>query len=481
MKKKANLESIVKELEKRKENPFILSTYLFDKQYQFVSDPSPFKIAVTSRRSGKSVSCAADLIFTCNENPEVVCLYITLSRSSAKRIIWPELKRICRKFTLNAKFNESDLSIEFIDNGSMLYCSGAADKSEIEKFRGLALKKVYVDECQSFPSYLEDLIDDVLSPALMDHAGSLSLIGTPGPIPSGFFFNASRSSTWAHHVWTFWDNPYIASKSGLSHNTLFDRELKRRGVTKDNPSVQREWFGNWILDTNSLVFKYDVNKNDYTSLPKLNNFIMGVDIGYDDADAIAVLGWHDKDKKTYLVEEKITRHQGITALVEQIEEIKKRYDITKIVIDTAGLGKKIAEEIIRRHKISVVPAEKSRKLEYIELMNDALRTSQLMIKASSTCADDFMRVEWDLDRSTPDKMRISDRFHSDICDAVLYAWRESYSFTHEAPKASQSLRWGSPEWAQQEQEKLEEQAQEFFEAEAAAEKSWEELDQIFRK
>lgn len=455
------LNEVLAELEKRKKLPFQLQNYLFDKQLDFVNDPFPFKIAVTTRRSGKTVSCAADLMYTANENKDVVCLYITLSRSNAKRIVWPELKRIDRQFKLGCEFNEGDLCVRFT-NGSMIYCSGANDRSEIEKFRGLAIKRVYIDECQSFPAYIEELIDDVIAPALMDYSGTLCLIGTPGPIPSGYFYDCSRSAAWKQYNWSFFDNPFIPAKSGKTHKEILDRELKRRGVTLDNPSIQREWFGKWVLDSDSLVYKYDGGKSGYDVLPSNKwNYILGVDLGFNDADALAVLAWSESSTSTYLVEEQVTRHQGITELVEQINTIRLKYDVSKIVVDTGGLGKKIAEELSKRYLIHVQPAEKVRKVEFIELMNDDLRTGKLRAKADSDFALDCMRVEWDMDKSTPDKKVISKRYHSDICEAVLYAWRESYSYTHAPvkPKAT----YGSPEWAKEQTTQMEEEAQAFFE------------------
>jgi hypothetical protein len=130
-------------------------------------------------------------------------------------------------------------------------------------------------------------------------------------------------------------------------------------------------------------------------------------------------------------------------------------------MDTAGLGKKIAEEISKRYKISIIPAEKQRKLEFIELMNDALRRGEIMASTSSRFAQDCMKLEWDMDKSTPDKKRVSSRFHSDICDAVLYAWRESYSYTHDTT-AKDAPKYGTKEYWDAEQEKMESEAEEFF-------------------
>lgn len=451
-----------KELEKRAgKKKFELDKILFPEQLKFVQDPAYFKQAVTSRRAGKTVSCATDLIYTAHVNPEVVCLYITLSRSNAKRLIWPEIKRINRIYDLGIAYNEQDLSAH-LPNGSVIYCSGAADRTEIEKFRGLAVKKVYIDEAQSFPPFLKELIDDVLAPSLMDYAGSLSMIGTPGPIPSGQFYAATESKNWSHHHWTYENNPFIAEKSGQTHKELLDRELKRRGVKRTDPSIQREWFGRWVVDTDSLVYHYDPKINDFKEIERGDYVhIMGVDIGYDDADAIAVLAWSEDTRNTYLVEEVITRKQGITELVEQIEALRTKYKVSKVVMDTGALGKKISEEMIRRYRVPVTPAEKARKSEYIELLNDELRSGRLKARKDSQFAEDSMKLEWDLDKSTPDRRVISNRFHSDICDAVLYAWRESYGFAY-APKPKSPKPY-TPEWYDEEARKMEQAAEEWAE------------------
>lgn len=433
---------------------FELSDYLFDKQLAFVLDPAPFKVAVTTRRAGKTVSCAADLIHTATHNDGVICLYITLSRKNAKRLVWPEFKKLNAKYGLKGIQNETDLSIAF-PNGSMLYLLGASDRTSIEDFRGLALKKVYLDESQSFPSYIEQLIDDVLGPALMDHNGQLILIGTPGPVPVGYFYDLSSKDGWSHHFWSYFDNPKLPFLlQGLTHQDMLDRELKRRGVTIDNPSIQREWFGLWKNDTDSLVYQYNASVNHFDTLPDSHNwtYILGVDLGYDDADALAVVAYNENSPVTYVLEQFTARHQDLTELCKQIDKLTARYEITKIIVDTGGLGKKITEEISKRYTIPMVPAEKVRKVEFIELMNDALRSGRLRIKANSQFAHDAQKVEWDHDKSTPDKKVISSKFHSDICEAVLYAWRESYSYTYKAPM--EDLEYGTAAWGNEEARKM---------------------------
>lgn len=421
-----------------------------------------------SRRAGKSTACAAHLVATANDFAQCTALYVTGARTDAKKIVWAEVKRFNDLHGLGGVPNESELAMTF-PNGSVVRLAGAKDDAAVEKIRGQMppVKIAYIDEAQSIrDALLTKLIDDVLEPALLDYDGSLIMIGTPPPVPVGYFVDAflgkRGEGAWSSHRWTFFDNPHIARKSKKTHAELMQRVLKRRGVTDQDPSIRREFFGELALDTHSLVYQYSPALNHYDALPAgTYTYILGVDLGHDDADALALLAWSDTSKVTFLVEEMVTKKQGITELVEQIESFRSRYDISKIVMDTGGLGKKISEEIIRRHKIPVQPAEKARKFEFIELMNDALRTKQLKAKKDSLFAFDSYRVEWDRDKTKPDKKVISDRFHSDIADATLYAWRESYSFTFtpEKPKPQQ----GDPDW----EDELYEAALAHFEAEEA--------------
>lgn len=449
------------ELDKFWNRKFNITQFLFDKQLAFVSDPSPFKVAVCSRRAGKTTACAADLVNTAINNPNVICLYITLSRNNAKKIIWRDLKRINLRYELKGLEDSTELSISF-PNGSMIYLSGAKDQSEIEKFRGLPIKLCYIDECQSFRAYIQDLIDDIIAPALMDHAGTLCLIGTPGPIPTGYFHNCAEvTDTWSKHHWTFFDNNFITATSGKTHEELLNRELKRRGVSINDPGIQREWFGKWILDSDSLILHYDAKKNHFHSLmPNVEySHIMGIDLGHDDADAIAIIAWAEQDPVTYLVDELVVPKQGITELVHQIQDFQHKYkNIHKMVVDTGGLGKKIAEEMIRRHSLPLEAADKTRKMENYAFLDDALRSGRFKAKSTSIFANDTYLVERDKDKSTADRIKVSDRFHSDIIDATLYGFKESPAFAYTKPK--ELPRPGTKEWADA-------QSSEMFEAELA--------------
>lgn len=421
--------------ERAKRPKFRVEDYCFDKQLNFILDPAKFKTAVCSRRAGKTEACAADLVDTALSNPNTNCLYITLSRKSAKRIIWKNLLMIVKKYQIEvAKIDNVELTID-LANGSTIYVSGAKDLTEIDKFRGMALIKVYIDEAQSFKPYLKELIDEVIEPALYDHDGSLAMIGTPNAACAGVFYDACHQKEgfveWSPHHWTIHDNPHILRKSGKTPEQLLAATLKRKGITASNPAFRRESLGQWVYDPDSLIYKFSKDKNLYTRLPTGHHweYILGADIGYMDADAVAVIAFSRTSPDVYLVEEIIREKQDITSLANIIKELQTRYSFVKSVMDAGALGKKIQEELRQRHHIHLEAAEKHRKAEFIELMNDDLRNGRFLVQESMTIVDDWALLQWD--KTDPTKWKEDRGFHSDITDAVLYAWRESKHFTFE--------------------------------------------------
>lgn len=436
---------ILQELARRDASRFSISDFCFKEQLAFIQDESRFKVADCSRRAGKTVGIAADLIATARENPNQACLYITLSRLNAKRILWRDLLAINTNHNLGGKPHEAELTLT-MPNGHIIYLSGAKDKTEVEKYRGFPLKKIYIDEAQSFRPYIAELVDDVLAKSLYDYNGSLALTGTPPPIPVGYFHDCVHNPEWSRHSWTMMQNPHLRIKSGRDPMELILEDCKRMGVSIDDPRIQRECFGKWTVDLTSLVFKYNEDINHYDTLPETKpwSHVIGVDLGYDDADAIAVLGWGPHDPQVYLVKEDVCRKQGITELAGKIERMIKRYDPVAVVMDTGGLGKKIAEEIQKRYALPIKAADKARKFEHIELLNDAMRTRRFLASKDSMFAQDCKLIEFDRDKSNGDRMVVSDAYHSDICDAVLYAFRQAQAWLNQP--AEVKAKTGSEDW-----------------------------------
>ncbi len=290
-------------------------------------------------------------------------------------------------------------------------------------------------------------MEDILIKRLYDTNGRCRLIGTPGPIPAGYFYDMAHSPKWSHHAWTLHKNPWIAKKSGMSVEQLIQQDCDMRGVTLDHPSIQRESFGRWVLDKNSLLLEYSSERNDYHVLPNGSyNFILGIDLGFNDADSLSVLAWCDTSPITYLVEEIVTPNQLIESLMTQIATLFKRYAFCKVVADTGGLGKKIVESLKMRYPIPIEPADKTGKMANYALLGNALRLGNFKAKSTSRFAQDCSLLEKDRVKSTPDKTVV--KGHSDAIDSALYAFRESPAYTYTPPVAPTIV--GSPEYFNEE-------------------------------
>jgi hypothetical protein len=425
-----SLEVILKEIERRQQSKvFDPAPFSFGPQLKFVKDQSKFIDALTTRRAGKSNGLCLKYFVKGLKYRNVLLPYLALTRDSAKNIMWPVIQEQAELCKVRIHLVESSLTAELKDTGSKIRLYGADMKNFIRRLRGIKTPFVGVDEAGEFGTHLESLIDDVLSACIADFTdGQIALTGTPGPIPFGYFYDVTENKKYgfSHHAWSLYQNPFMPNPRA------FVADLKKKkGWTDQSPTYLREWCGKWVKDLEVLVFKYDPEKNHYDQSPDLNRHVLGIDIGFHDADAIAVIGWNEKKPEAYLVHEDITRKQGITELAVKIGKYIEQYNPIAVVMDTGGLGKKIAEELRRRYRLPIKAAEKSRKFEYIEIMNDALRSGRFLARSSSTFASDAMKIMWDKDKLAPDKLVISDKFHSDIADAALYGFREALTWLYE--------------------------------------------------
>lgn len=437
-------------LSKITKNKFNIETFLFKEQLDFVTDPARFATAVCSVRAGKTTSCAADLIDTALKYPGTISIYITLARSSAKRIIWPDLQKINRDYSLGFEENIAELSFKS-PKGSMIYLMGGNVESEIEKIRGLSnVALVYIDESQAFRTHIQELVEDIIVKRLYDTNGRCRLIGTPGPIPAGYFYDSAHSPKWSHHVWTLHQNPWIERKSGKTVAELIQQDMDRKGVGIDDPSIQRECFGKWKLDSNSLLLHYNQEINHYEELPAGDYiYILGVDLGHTDADSLSLLAFTKNSPTTYLVEEMVTPNQLTDQLAMQIKGLMRLYPIGDIVGDAGGLGKKVIEDIKDRYTIPIEPADKRDKLSNYKFLDNALRTRNFRAKKTSRFAQDCNILERDLDKSTSDRIVV--KGHSDAVDSALYAFKLSPAYNYIPPiKKAQP---GTPEFIKEQEDK----------------------------
>jgi hypothetical protein len=109
-------------------------------------------------------------------------------------------------------------------------------------------------------------------------------------------------------------------------------------------------------------------------------------------------------------------------------------------------------------------------MENVAFLNEYMQAGKFFAKRNSRFAEDCTKVQIDWERSTPDKIVVKDNYHSDIIDAVLYAFKESPAFTYQAqvPKP----KYLTPDWHKAEVERMEQEAEEYFAKKEEQDNGW---------
>jgi PBSX family phage terminase large subunit len=410
-------------------------------QTRFLDDPSRMKVLLCTRRAGKSYAAGLMLLEAAYKNPNVSCLYVALTRASAKRIMWKDvLKTIDREQGLGCRFNETELSCT-LPNGSIIYLLGMdADEQEKEKALGQKFKAVCVDEAASYNVDLHEIVYDILKPALADYRGTLALIGTPGNIKRGVFFNLTQGQDpsepgqwekdgWSCYRWTTFQNPKLAEqwKAEIEDLTLANPSIA------ETPGFQQHYLGKWVIDNTNLVYRFDSSKNTFDSLPTMMkggrwHYVLGIDLGFNDPTAWVVCAYHDFDRTLYVLGAHKKEKCDITEVADQTRVLMGKFEFDRIVIDNAN--KQAVEEMRRRHDIPLTPAEKTGKSDFIELMNADFVSGYIKLnrKAAATLMDEYGTLIWD-SRSLRREEHPASPNH--CADAALYAWRHCYQWLSE--------------------------------------------------
>ena len=418
----AALEEIAKRFSKATD----LRKGCFQKQLDLVQDPNRFRAAQCGRRGGKTVAIAKFLLIGAVLSPGTVSLYLSLTRKNAKRIIWPIMDTLNRKYDLKMIPKLGDLIWE-LPNGSEIHVSGCPDMVAVQTFRGTPYRRVAIDEAGMYtPCVLESLVDDALLPSLVDYQGDMLLAGSPGVAPVGYLYEVMEGEVdgWAKHHWTMLDNPHIPNAA-----QEIEMLCRRKGWTLEHPTIQREYFGRNVADKGMLVFgRFSADMVvDFDDMPKLPwRYTLGIDFGTStekETMAYSIVAHCDQSPIVWVVET-IGEMGGTPATCAlTIDALRKRYDFDRIVGDPGSLGKEFIAQLRMRYSVPIYAAEKQHKLAYVELLNGDMKGGLVRFVQDRTTSltGEMKHLPWSDDTRTKEKKGVPNHH----CDATLYAYRWS--------------------------------------------------------
>jgi hypothetical protein len=288
----------------------------------------------------------------------------------------------------------------------------------------------WIDESQLAPDWFAKLVREAIMPTTLDFLGQVYATGTPGEVADGFFFDACHGSEWSNgHHWTAAENPFFAGRDPL-------REARERfNLTEDSITYRREWLGLWIVDPDALVYYIpDSAVRTVSRDQEWYEHIIGLDFGWKDKDALALVGVEKLRQWSHLravieMDGKQTNHVLFRRIMDIQATLPKP---APVVFDPAGhtTNKTIETFRVDAPQIMWVAADKQRKVEYIDLLNNDLRSGSTTVETGSPMLKEAKRLRW----KRPGKVA-EDADHTDMGDGWLYAWRRARDSLRALPVA----------------------------------------------
>lgn len=456
------LEDIVwHEILRQRDIPDILAETrkIFPRQAEFIESPGNKKALFCTRRSAKSFTGGLYLAHTALNYPGCNCLYLGLTRDSAKGIVWKDiLKTIDSKHDLAIRFNEQSLTATF-PNGSVIYVTGIdAKQDEMIKLLGRKYKLVIIDEASMYTVDLNNLVYGILDPAVTDQGGTICMSGTASNLPRGLFYKitTAQEKGWRLYQWTAHDNPYVAKK--------WAEKLKEietdRPLYMQTPQYKQWYLNEWVIDTEKLVYKLDIDTALIEQLPHLDpslwSVVLGVDTGWEDDTGLSLTAFHQHDPHLYVIRCFKAPKMTFDEVVAKIEDFNRSSYINnspityhKVIID--GANKQGVESMKSRSNIPFEYADKRDKATFIEILNSDLIQGKIKIlkdESNRPLIDEMLGLTWVTDG---DLIKYPKKEHpllaNHLCDAFLYAWRCGYHYAA-TPEVKRSVMF-SPQWYQE--------------------------------
>ncbi len=233
------------------------------------------KVVKAARRYGKSfVLCLRATEFAI-KHPGAQIRFAAPTEKALRKIVKPNMRAILSDCPerLRPRWNAQDSCFVF-PNGSEWHLAGT-DKDNAEKLRGTGTDLAIVDEA-GFHDDLEYVVDDILTPQLLDNGGRLIMISTPPRTPA--------------HAFTGRFCPEAEAEG-----SLFVRYVKALGGW-DSLATRRELLCEDVIDTTRAVLPEftEVEKEIVREPPACEWYfpLVALDVGFEDLTA-ALFGYYD--------------------------------------------------------------------------------------------------------------------------------------------------------------------------------------------
>ena len=465
--------------------------------------------ACPPRRAGKTFCVGSLALIVGEAKPGSVIVVMSLTLPQLRKIWWDEptgiIRQLDKEFGLKLEYHNSFLKWTH-QNGSVGYLISCEDKKRMEYVRGIEADLYLVDEAQAFaPGPLRYLLESIIEPQRRSRKGRVVLIGTPGPVEMGPFFEATcdrarhtktklplnvkygekdphgrdpkQHKLWVRHHWT------LAENTAMPHQweeALIQKNAN--GWADDHPVWLRESLGQWAGSFDGLIYRFLVDKptglvtwkptptaDNPAGLPKEGapwRFIGGLDLGFEDATALVVCAYSQKSREIRHVADYSRTNQLVPDVADMIHQAQSLYGRLDVIFaDQGNLGKMIIQTLIAEHGFPIEAAEKREKFDHIELVNAGFAAGEIKIIDGTILSDQLEIQQWMLEDGVDEdpvqrrkelaragKLKENPSIPNDTADAFLYCYRGAMHHFLVQRKAEPEPERGTPEWERKRRE-----------------------------
>jgi hypothetical protein len=395
---------------------------------------SRFKKAEAGRQAGKSHTALAWLL---GGRPGEVSLAFARTDKQIQGILLEPA------YELNELY---DLGLEVTDRGKLIVersgarveLAGIRDQATAEKYRGRRYRRIFGDEAQSYrDEILRWIVFNVLQPTLLKKGGDLMLGGTPGMIHEGLWFDICRSDEkkrrwpvdFSDKPWTLLDNPFIPDPERFIEDIL-----SSNGWTRETPAFQREYMGQWVIDTSGLIYEW---QGQFEEAPEAGYTVLGVDLGYDEGVGYVVCRMAERPH-VYVVEAFSATESLPQDIAPMIRQLCQKHHVNDVIADTSGGSKTTVEQLEQQFGLKIYSAKsigQQGKRANIDLVRGMLKNGTLHVcEAAKELTQEWSVLPWD------ELRRNHMAGYQDECtDALIYASKLFQLRDAEAKKAPADL------------------------------------------
>lgn len=386
-------------------------------QSEIARDPHRFRVLACGRRFGKTTLAVWEMLGFALAHPGRNVAYLAPTYQQARDIAWAELKRIASPIAAN--INESRLEIEIKcklpDKESTPEGSPTTSKislrgwESVETLRGQKFDFLVLDEVASMRNFWNGW-DEVLSPTLLDNAGSAMFIGTPKGFNHFYdlYQREAKDADFKSFHFTTYDNPHMPRE-----------EIERERLGKTEDVFAQEFLADF-RKTEGLVYKeFDRNKHVISPAqqpPHFTEIIAGVDFGFTHPAAVIHIG-KDNDSRYFIFQE--WYHRGKTDV--EIAEYVAAQRFQRVYPDPENPA---AIEELKRRGVNLRDVKKGpgSVVSGINIVRELFKSNRLYV--SSACPNIIMELEtysYAENKSTRDPKENPAKEFDDALDSARYA------------------------------------------------------------